>query len=60
MCKLATRLLCILPKFIHSPQQLHFKHTALVGLPGEPTQKSGPENLATAPPHKAATPHWPI
>ena len=31
--------------FIHSPQ--HFKHTALVGLPGEPTQKSGTENRST-------------
>ena len=56
----ATRLLCILSTFIHSPQQLHFIHTALVGLPGEPTQKSGSENLAAAPPHRAAMPPWSI
>ena len=31
-----------------------------MGLPGEPTQKSGSENLAAAPPHKAATPPSPI
>ena len=39
----ATRLVCILSTCIHSPQQLHFKHTSLVGLLGEPTQKSGSE-----------------
>ena len=54
-----TRLLCILSTFIPSPQQSHFKHTALVSLPGEPTQKSG-STLIAAPPHKAAMPLWPI
>ena len=53
-------LLCILSTFIHSPKQLHFKHTALVGLPGEHTQKSDTENLAAAPTHKAAMPPRPI
>ena len=36
---------------IHSPQQLHSKDTASVGLPGESTQKSGSENLDAASPH---------
>ena len=40
------------------PAVTHFKHTALVGLPGEHAQKSGSENLAAAPPQKAETSPW--
>ena len=36
---IATRLLCILSTCILSPQQLHFKHTALVAYQGSPYRK---------------------